>query len=264
MKIVLIPDTQVRPGVNTDHIEGAGNYICTHRPDVVVVIGDWWDMNSLSFYNKKSEVEGTRVLEDLEVGREAMDRFLAPLYALQAKQRADKKKVYSPRLVFTVGNHDPQVRLPRWLEDNPQMIGMIDPEDSTYFLKRHGFEVYDYLNIVNIDGIRFSHYIINPHSAKKGPLGGMIDTQMKNAGFSFAQGHCQGLKTGRHYLGDGTQRVGIVAGSFYSHEETYMGPQGNASHWRGILQLNDVKDGGCDVCELSLEYITRKYYQEWK
>jgi hypothetical protein len=63
---------------------------------------------------------------------------------------------------------------------------------------------------------------------------------------------------GKHYLSDGTQRLGIVCGAFYDHDEDYMSPQGN-KHWRGIIQLNEVKDGSADVCELSLNYLKREY-----
>ena len=71
-------------------------------------------------------------------------------------------------------------------------------------LEDWGFEVYDFLHIANIQGIRFAHYFVNPHSAKKMPLSGQIDTMIKNAGFSFVQGHTQGKKTGTHFLADGT------------------------------------------------------------
>ena len=260
-KIVVIPDAQVKPDVNTDHLAAAGNYIVRHRPDTVVILGDWWDMPSLSFYSTKAQIEGKRILADLEAGDRAMERFMSPLWNLQQRQRRDKKKVYSPRLVYTVGNHDPQVRIPRYLEDNPQMVGMLNPESASEYLRAWGFEVYDYLDIVNIEGIRFSHYFINPHSARKNAQGGMIDTALKNLGFSFVQGHQQGLKMGKHYLSDGTKRLGIVAGSFYSHDEDYMGIQGNNSHWRGMIQLNEVANGSADICELSLDYMVRKYYE---
>ena len=260
MKILVIPDAQVRDGVNIDHLTAAGNYMVKHRPDTVVVLGDWWDMPSLSFYTTKMEVEGKRILADLRAGEIALTKFLKPLRALQHKQAQDKKKVYRPRLVYTVGNHDPQVRIPRFLEDNPTMEGMISGDWTTNFLQSNGFEVYQYMEIVNIEGIRFSHYFINPHSARKNAQAGMIDTAIKNIGFSFVQGHQQGMKLGKHYLGDGSTRIGVVAGSFYSHDEDYMGIQGNNSHWRGIIQLNEVKNGGADICELSLDYLVRRYY----
>ena len=51
-RILVIPDTQVKPGVNTDHLEWAGHYAVKMKPDVIVHIGDHWDMPSLSSYDK--------------------------------------------------------------------------------------------------------------------------------------------------------------------------------------------------------------------
>ena len=39
-RYVVIPDTQVKPGVPTDHLEWAGRYVAEKRPDVVVHLGD--------------------------------------------------------------------------------------------------------------------------------------------------------------------------------------------------------------------------------
>lgn len=257
MKILFIPDTQVRDGVPTDHIEAAGNYVVEHSPDVVVVAGDWWDMPALSRFNTGLEAEGLKVKKDLEAGNVAMKRFMGPLLRYNEKRRIFKKAKYKPRLVFTTGNHDPQVRIPRLVESHPILDGYLN-ESTTKLLEGYGFEVYDFLEVVEIGGIRFSHYFINPHSAKGMPLGGMIDTMLKNTGFSFCMGHQQTYKIGKHYLADGTVRLGIVAGAFYDHEERYQGPQGN-KHWRGIIQLNEVGGGSADVCELSLDYLKRKY-----
>ena len=94
-------------------------------------------------------------------------------------------------MVFLAGNHDPMVRIPRLVEEFPTLEGFV-PDDCKDWLERYcGFEVIDFLNIVTIEGIRFSHYFQNMHSAKKGPLSGNIVTMMKNAGFSFVMGHQQ-------------------------------------------------------------------------
>ena len=257
MRHLIIPDTQVRPGVPIDHVLAAGKYMLKHRPDVVIVLGDWWDMPSLSRYNSPKDIEGKRVLADVEVGKEAMELFLSPLTKFNTKQKKNKKKVYSPRLVFTVGNHDPMVRIPRLIEDLPTLDGIV-PDDGKEWLESLGFEVHDFLDIACIDGIRYSHYFQNMHSAVKGPLSGNIVTMMKNAGFSFVQGHQQGKKCHSYKLGDGSNRLGIVAGSFYQHEEKYEGPQGN-NNWHGIIVLNEVNDGGADVCEVSLNYLLNNY-----
>lgn len=257
MKLLVIPDTQVRAGVSIDHIKAAGNYIVKHKPDRIVVMGDWWDMPSLSRFNSNLEAEGLKLKADLEAGNEAMLELMLPLIKHNGKRKFQKKKLYRPKLTYIVGNHDPQVRIPRLIDEHPILEGFLTDNTNT-FLEGLGFEVVDFLKIKNIEGIRFSHYIQNPHSVKGAPLGGQIDTMLKNAGHSFVMGHCQTYKMGKHFLSDGTQRLGIVAGAFYDHEERYQGPQGNR-HWRGIVQLNDVKDGSADVCELSLDYLKRKY-----
>ena len=257
MRLFIVPDTQVKKGVPTDHLKAAGRYIVKHKPDTIVVMGDWWDMESLSLYNSKKETEGQRILDDLECGNAAMVKFLQPLTNYNTKCQLQKKKQYKPRLVYITGNHCPQVRIPRFLESHPILAGFLK-DDTTDFLEDLGFEVIPFLEILNIEGIRFAHYICNPHSLKGSPIGGQIDTMIKNAGWSFVMGHQQTYKTGKHFLSDGTQRLGIVAGSFYQHHESYMGVQGN-NHWRGCLMLNEVANGSADVTEISLNYLLKKY-----
>ena len=40
LKIVFIPDPQVKPGCPMEHLVAAGNYCAVHRPDVIVAAGD--------------------------------------------------------------------------------------------------------------------------------------------------------------------------------------------------------------------------------
>jgi len=244
-------------GTPTDHIKAAGNYIVRHKPDHIVVMGDWWDMPSLSRFNSNLEAEGLKLKEDLEAGEDAMLELLMPYIRYNSKRKSQKKRLYRPKFTYIVGNHDPQVRIPRLIEEHPILEGFLG-DNTTLFLEGLGFEVVDFLKIKNIEGIRFSHYIQNPHSLKGAPLSGQIDTQLKNAGHSFVCGHQQTYKMGKHYLSDGTQRLGIVAGAFYMHDEKYQGPQGNR-HWRGIVELNGVKDGSADVNEIGLERLLDKY-----
>lgn len=259
MRIFVIPDTQVKPGVPLEHLTAAGNYIADKKPDVIVHLGDHWDMPSLSNFTQKGslEWEGLRYKEDIEAGQEGMEALLGPLWKEQRKLRLGHRARYRPLMIYCTGNHDPAVRCERFIKGDPRLAGLMAGEDAQ--IEKFGWDVYDFLDIVKIEGIAFSHYFVNPHSAKKSPLGGMIDTQLKNCGFSFVQGHTQGLKTGKHFLSDGTCRMGIVAGSFYQHDEDYMGPQGNASHWRGCIMLNEVNEGGADVCELSLNYLMKEW-----
>ena len=70
MKIIVIPDTQVKEGVPLDHLTGLGNYIVDKRPDCVVHLGDHFDMPSLGRHNSKGHIvyDEARMLSDLEAG----------------------------------------------------------------------------------------------------------------------------------------------------------------------------------------------------
>ena len=110
MKICVVPDTQVKPGVPLDHLLYAGKYIASKKPDVVVMIGDWWDMESLCSYDKgKKSFEGRSYKKDVESGNLAMDLFLQPIKAECNRLKVNKQKQWKPRLVFTMGNHEQRI-----------------------------------------------------------------------------------------------------------------------------------------------------------
>ena len=44
---LVIPDTQVKPGVCVNHLNALGHYILDQQPDTIVMLGDWADMPSL-------------------------------------------------------------------------------------------------------------------------------------------------------------------------------------------------------------------------
>lgn len=261
MKHLLIPDTQIRPGVNTDHIEAAANYAVAKKPDTIVIIGDWWDLPSLNKYEPKGSkfFEGVRYKEDVEAGKEAMRRFLKPIREVTEQQKRNKKKVWEPRIVFTYGNHD-QGRIERAIKEDPQklegIIGVSDLGVETEF----GLESHPYLVPVVIDGIAYCHAFINPDSPVGSPLGGTIENKLRLVGHSFSMGHNQKRQYGIRYNGLGQEIHGLVAGAFYSHDESYQGPQGNRQHWRGIVLKNEVENGRYDACFVSLDFLMRRWY----
>ena len=77
MKHMIIPDTQVKPGSSLKHLEWAGQYAVEKKPDVIVHIGDHWDMPSLSSWDVgKKSFEGRRYVHDVESGIEGMREFM--------------------------------------------------------------------------------------------------------------------------------------------------------------------------------------------
>jgi hypothetical protein len=225
------------------------------KPDVVVMLGDFADFPSLSSYNTPLEKEGLRLLDDIEYAAYGMRKLLDPLTEYNKRMKRNKKSQYHPRLVMLMGNHEHRVS--RFVEQHPELQGFLDIADPVEY-RSFGWELIPFEHIVNIDGLRYSHYFRNPQSLKGGVLGGTMDNKLNKLGWSFVMGHQQHLQYGIQHLSDGAVRQGIVAGAYYMHDEKYLGPQKN-NHWRGIILLNEVRDGQYDPCFLSLDYMLREW-----
>ena len=251
-KIMVIPDTQVKPGVPTNHLACAGRYAAAKKPDVVVVLADWWDMPSLSSYDRwKKSFEGRRVVADIKAGKAAMEEFLAPIRAEQAKLVANHKERWNPRLVFTLGNHENRIN--RAVEMTAEYEGLLGIE--MLGLEEFGFEVYDFLEVVVIEGVAFSHYFTS------GVMGRPVSNAkqlLDKKHMSCVMGHVQDRNIAYAQRADGKQMTGLFAGIFYQHDENYLTPQTNGS-WRGIWMLHGVSDGSFDEMPVSLEYLLSKY-----
>lgn len=254
MKHFVIGDTQVKKGVPLEHLPAIGNYIVAKKPEVVIHLGDHFDMPSLSSYEKRGSkyFEGKRYKDDIEAGIEGMELLLNPLKEYNKQRRKNKEKQYKPRMVFLTGNHE--VRCMRAVDEDPRLDGVIGPHD--FKLESFGWEVHNFLDVVEIDGVHYSHYFYNPMSGK--PWGGKASTMLNNIGFSFVAGHKQGKDIAEKHLANGKTLRGLVLGSCYLHDEAYKGPQGN-DHFRGCAMLHEVKDGNYNLMELSLDFFLRNY-----
>jgi len=254
-KHLFIPDVQAEPDIPLDHLRALGNYILDQRPDVIICAGDFADFPSLSKFNKPIEVEGKRLINDLHAAHHAMEVLMEPMMKYNERRYRNKKKQYSPRLVMLMGNHEHRVT--RYVEDHPLLEGILDHSDPVGYTD-FGWELVPFEHIINIDGIRYSHYFRNPQSLKRGILGGTIDNKLNKLGWSFTMGHQQTLQYGVQHLSDGTVRQGLVAGAFYMHDMDYMGPQGNP-HWRGVVVKHEVHDGQYDPMFVSINYLLEKW-----
>lgn len=252
MKIMVIPDGQVKSGVPLDHWKWAGEYVAYKRPDIIVNLGDWADMESLSSYDKgKKSFEGRRYKKDLEAVQQAVAMFQEPIDALNMELAAAHQKRYKPKKIITLGNHEN--RITKAIETSPEYEGVISLDDLPY--KKFGWEVYPFLEVVIINGVAFSHYFTTGIMGRPVTTPSALCTKKH---MSCIMGHVQ--KEGIHtdYRVDGQRITGIFAGTFYQHDEDYLGPQGN-NHWRGIWMLHNVKNGDFDVMPVSLEYLRQKY-----
>lgn len=251
MRILVIPDTQCKPGHDSMYLRAIGNYAVTKQPDVIVHLGDHWDMPSLSSYDQgKKSFEGRRYTADIEAGNVGMANILAPIEEYNKGKRSGHRKRYNPEKHFLFGNHEHRIH--RAINDDSKLDGVLGYKD----LNLKGWTQHAFLDVLVLSGIAFSHYFV---TGVAGRPASSAAAQLAKKHMSCIAGHQQGLQIHSGYRGDGVQLTSIIAGSCYEHSEDYLGPQGN-KHWRGALMLNDVQPTGeFDLMPLSLKFLKEKY-----
>jgi hypothetical protein len=250
MKIAVIGDTQVKPGINMDYLTYIGRYLEEKRPDVIVNLGDFWDMQSLSSYDKgKKAAENRRYKADIEAGNLGMELLLGPINEYNANAVKNHKPRYKPRKIFCRGNHE--ARCARAANDDAWLEGQIGYQD----MNLDGWEVYDFLEVVTVEGVAFSHYFTS------GLMGRPVTSAaalLAKKHMSCVAGHQQGKQVAHAVRADGQQMTAVILGSSYDHNEDYLGPQGN-KHFRGIMMMHEVEDGAFDESFISLNFLRKKY-----
>ena len=246
----FVPDWQVMRGVRIDHIHAAGVYAALKKPDVIVLAGDMGDFPSCSYWDKADWDFGQRRYDhDMNALEHVLQVFLAPIIA------ESEKTGWVPYILVTLGNHEDRVDRALRSAKMARFTGAIEHPADLY--RRYGIEVFPFLDPVMIDGIAYSHYFPNPMTGR--PLGGMMQTRLKNVGFSFTMGHQQVLDVGNRTLGNGQKQRGAVAGAFYMHDEGYRSGPANL-HWRGILVKNEVDGfGDYSLMDVNIQYLLREH-----
>jgi hypothetical protein len=245
----IIPDTQVKKGVPIDHFAWIGQSIRDYQPDEVIHLGDHWDFPSLSRYDAPGSMsmEGARVEDDIKAGNDA--------FALLDKSMGKPTAKRPRKKTILEGNHEN--RLIRAINADPRLAGTL----GYHLLNRErlGWDVVNYHcgapGQKVIDGVTYAHYFAAVNTGR--PIGGTPQNKLNHVGDSFVQGHVQGYDVGTKQYATGKIKKGIVAGSAYLHDEEYKGMANN--HWRGVVVLNEVRNG--EFCEmpLTLDYLCRKY-----
>jgi hypothetical protein len=221
----------------------AGDYFADKKPDVIVCIGDFADMPSLSSYDKgKKSYEGQRYSRDIAAARRGMEFLMEPIWAAHN---------YHPKLVLTLGNHED--RITRAVEDDAKLEGTISLQDLHY--EKAGWKVYPFLQPVKIGGVTFCHYM--PSGVMGHPCKTPASIISKHH-MSCVVGHQQGKQIAYARRGDGTSITAIIAGSFYQHKERYLNPLENI-HWRGILMMHEVHDGQFDEMPVSMNFLKKRF-----
>lgn len=247
LKIAVLTDAQVMPGVALDHLGWYGNYVAEKRPDVIVCIGDFGDFPSLSKFGRgERDFAAYRYTKDIAAFHEGMQLFLGPIDAAKATD-----KTWRPYMEFCDGNHESHIE--RITQEYPILEGTISHDDLC--LEEYGWRVHPFLQPISIGGVAFCHYF--PSGQMGRPISSAPAVLRKLHMSAFA-GHLQGREIAYTRRADGGSLTAIISGSFYQHSYKYLSPFTN-SHWRGTYFLHEVRDGQMDEMALSIDYLKRRY-----
>lgn len=237
---LIIPDVQAKPTERIDFLEWIGKYIADKRPDVIICIGDFGDVASLSRYDwGKLQGEGRRLIKDLDITKKAMRLLCEPFASIPG---------YKPEMHMFEGNHEQ--RMDTIVEDNPYLEGLI----GTHLLnwEEFGWKVHKFLHIGIIDGVQYSHYFT---SGSRGSPVSSARALVMQQGRSSIMGHEQKTDVA---FNPKNHQWGIFSGLCNLHDEKYLGPQGNFVR-RQILVLHEVEDGRFDPMFVSLRFLEKCY-----
>lgn len=248
-KILVVPDAHARPGVDNRRFDALGNFIVDKRPDTVVSIGDWYDMASLSSYDKGTiHAEGRRYQDDIVAGQDALARTMS---RVKRGYRTSRRK--RPDFHITLGNHEQ--RIERAQVASPELAGKLSYDDFRF--KEAGWTVHDYLKPLVLEDIVFQHFFTSGVLGK--PIGGVNHARtlvLKNYQSSVC-GHSHARDFWEDVRADGKKVQGLVVGCFDEGVHHYTTEQ--RRWWAGLVILHECHDGEFEPAFYSMDYVLQKF-----
>ena len=254
INILVIPDTHADPLHSNDRFTTLGNFIVSRKPEIIIQIGDFATMSSLSSYDVgKRKSEGRRYADDIEVTIDAQEKLFDPIHK---DNRGRTRSKYEPELHITLGNHEDRIN--RAANDDPALYQYLTTDDLKF--KEYGWNVVPFKQFLNIRNINFTHYF--PNGLMDRPIGGQNPARgiLQRWHCSGVQGHSHVFNTATDVKADGTRITAVVAGCYFEHGEDFVSDSIQRTWWRGVVMLNNVNmKGEFDLEQVSLESMKRDF-----
>lgn len=240
---LIIPDSHAHPDHHNKRYQWLGHLINDVKPDVVIDIGDFWDMPSLCSYDKGTKgFEGRRYKRDINAGLDAQDRMMTIV-------KKQKKKL--PRFVRTLGNHEH--RIVRAIDRDPVLEGTIGLDDLQS--KEYGWEQHDFLDIVEIDGVSYSHYFVSGVMGRPVPNANQLLLK-KLASCTMGHQHVFDYKVTNNVRGQGIHS--LICGVYQDYDADFAG-QANDVWQGGVAIKRGVENGAYDLEWVSIKRLKEIY-----
>jgi len=252
---LVIPDAHAFKEDNFDRFKWLGNLIVERQPEVIVNIGDFWDMPSLCQYDVgKKDFVFKNLKEDIESGHKAEKLIFSEIHKYNNTRTLSKKKKYTPTVLKLMGNHE--ARVSKLLTYEPRWEGTVSMD--AFKTRQEMPETFvDFMSVAIVDDIAYSHYFVSgvmgrPFSSARALLG--------KKHMSCTMGHTHILDTADADKLDGNRARSLICGSF--HDKNYKGFAGEQVdnlYWNGIIYKHGVNKGDYDREEISVERLENLY-----
>ena len=233
---LVIGDSHSHPDDPNYRFEWLGAMVADRKPDVLIDIGDSADMPSLFGYEygaKGPMFEGHRYWRDIDAYIDAQER----LFSAMGKWRP-------ARMVKTRGNHEQ--RIERILLAEPRFEGIIGIHNLME--ESFGWEVYDFKEHVEVDGILYTHAFHTPRGGAT--IGGVMPTRMAIQKIPGSHCRVQGHSHLLQFYEEADSGIGIHGRKITSiHAACYFDVGSNAHKWAGY-SVNQWRAG---ILELDIE-----------
>lgn len=257
--ILVIPDSHAKPNISNERYDWLNKLILDRKPNYIIELGDFADMESLSSYDKgKLSGQNRHVGNDLDWAVDARKRLSKGILERQQQIIKNHRIPWLIKMVALGGNHEN--RLDKYVNDHPEMLGVLDQDASQ--AAKQGWEWHPFMEKVTIEGITFCHYF---HNGLGKPLGGVMParTLTQKLYTSTVSGHSHIWNHYSDVSATGKRLNGLVAGCYFGHEEAYA-RHSNATWDRSVTLLHNVVDGDYDLEKLSYDRIRNEYGSEVK
>lgn len=247
---LVIPDPHAHPDFNNERATLAGKLIKDLKPDVVVNLGDMWDMSSMSSYDRgRKSTFGRTFQRDIDAGLDFDERLWDPV------RKAKKKK---PRAIFIEGNHE--FRLKRAIDLQPELEGLLS--FNNFDLNKNYNDIVEYQGntpgMIEIDGVTYCHYSISGVMGR--PIGGehpaysLLTKQFT----SVTCGHLHTLDFSTRVMPNGHRINGLVAGCFQDYNSGWAG-EINRLWSRGLVIKREVEGGNYNFQWVTINELKKEY-----
>jgi hypothetical protein len=252
-KVLVFTCAHAHPDVSNERFDWLGDFIYDVRPDMVVDLGDFDDMQSLNSYDSRypKAIVAQSYQRDIEAGQDARDRMWRKFREMRRKR---------PVRIGFAGNHEERIN--RALSFDPRLEGDKYGISFKHLDTNHWYEEYhEYENsapaMKMYNGILYAHYIAT-NFGKALSSKHHASTLVDKMAVSTTVGHSHVLDFKRKADAYPRPINGLVAGCFKGADEPWAG-QANRAWTKGVVLKTNVEDGDYDFNFISLKQLEKMY-----